>query len=83
MFDYIDQFRESFNEDILPHKHIRHSEYSLFLVPIKAKEFVYGFFVAIKPEGEFDDFEQIAIHHAATICALELQAYGLEERTID
>lgn len=81
LFDYIAAFRQSLEAGGTPHQHIRCRTSFLFLVPIQAGETLYGFLAAVKLEDELDEFQQIAVHHAATICAFEfIKLYGLEEK---
>ncbi len=72
--------REDFDSGALLMKTFDFGHYHLFVAPVKAKDHVYGYISAIKAE-KFNEFEEIAIHHTSTMCALEfLKLSSLEEK---
>ncbi|TLS38399.1 PucR family transcriptional regulator [Pseudalkalibacillus caeni] len=80
IFNLIYSFKEEFDRGISTYKSIKLDEGYLFIAPIRSKQQVYGYFVALKSQP-FNEFEEIAIQHASTICALEfIKISSLKEK---
>lgn len=65
---------------------IQHTEiglYKISICPIIAKKYCYGWITVIKPEAEWQELDDIAVEHAATVYAIEyLKQKAIEETQI-
>lgn len=82
LVENIYSFKEEFEQASLSHKKIMIDDWQVFISPVKSKNSTHGYIIGIK-KSSFNEFEEIAIQHASTICALEfIKLSSLEQKDI-
>lgn len=78
--EVIYQLKDDFDSGVVLSKSLQTNACHVLVAPIKAKDHVYGYITVAKIE-QMNEFEEIAIHHTSTMCALEfLKLSSLEEK---
>lgn len=80
ILENIHHYKEEFEISNLRDITLPYENQFIYIAPIKSIHNVYGYIVCLK-EGKLNEFEEIAIQHATTICALEfIKLSSLEEK---
>ncbi|MGE5702793.1 MAG: PucR family transcriptional regulator ligand-binding domain-containing protein, partial [Clostridia bacterium] len=78
--DAIVRLKDDFDSGMVLSKTIETDTCHMLVAPIKAKDHIYGYITVAKSEN-INEFEEIAVHHTSTMCALEfLKLSSLEEK---